>query len=111
MVTDAILVLIAVHNIYRGARRRFTDDLTDGIGSTILLLGQGGFIGKGITFAIVGILMIITGFDGRTGPPGLQAVFRMLNLSPAGGILLVLKAIGLALFGVYCFAWAANRRP
>jgi hypothetical protein len=54
--------------------------------------------------------MIVTGFDGRTGPPGLQAVLRLLNLSPAGGVLLVLKAIGLALFGVYCFAWAANRR-
>ena len=29
---------------------------------------------------------------------------------PAGGILLVLKAIGLTAFGVYCLAWAANRR-
>jgi len=25
-------------------------------------------------------------------------------------VLLLLKAFGLALFGVYCFVWAANRR-
>jgi hypothetical protein len=48
--------------------------------------------------------------DGRTGAPGLQSVIRLINLSPAGGVLLLLKAFGLALFGVYCFVWAANRR-
>jgi hypothetical protein len=96
--------------IYRGGRRSFVDDLKDSVSARVIILGQAGFIGKGITFAIIGVLMIVTGFDGRTGPPGLQAVLRLLNLSPAGGVLLVLKAIGLALFGVYCFAWAANRR-
>jgi len=25
-------------------------------------------------------------------------------------VLLFVKGVGLALFGVYCFAWAANRR-
>jgi hypothetical protein len=54
--------------------------------------------------------MIVTAIDGKTGPPGIESVLRLLNLSPAGGVLLVLKALGLALFGIYCFAWAANRR-
>ena len=105
-----VLIVIAVRAIYRGIRRRFVDDLKDSVSTKVIVLGQAGFIGKGITFAIIGGLMIVTGFDGRTGPPGLQAVLRLLNLSPAGGVLLVLKAIGLALFGVYGFAWAANRR-
>jgi hypothetical protein len=105
-----VLIVVAVRAIYRGIRRRFVDDLKDSVSAKVIILGQAGFIGKGITFAIIGALMIVTGFDGRTGPPGLQAVLRLLNLSPAGGVLLVLKAIGLALFGVYCFAWAANRR-
>jgi hypothetical protein len=105
-----VLIVVAVRAIYRGLRRSFVDDLKDSVSAKVIILGQAGFIGKGITFAIIGVLMIVTGFDGRTGPPGLQAVLRLLNLSPAGGVLLVLKAIGLALFGVYCFAWAANRR-
>ena len=37
-------------------------------------------------------------------------MFRLLNISPAGGVLLGIKALGLAMFGVYCFVWAANRR-
>ncbi len=110
VIVGLVLIVIAVRAIYRGIRRSFVDDLRDSVSTSVILLGQAGFVGKGITFAIIGVLMIVTGFDGRTGPPGLQAVLRLLNLSPAGGVLLLLKAIGLALFGVYCFAWAANRR-
>lgn len=110
VVVGVILIVLAVRAIYRGARRRFVDDLKESVNPKIVILGQAGFIGKGITFAIIGVLMIITGFDGRTGPPGLQSVLRLLNLSPAGGAMLILKAVGLALFGAYCFAWAANRR-
>ena len=110
VITGIVLVVLAVRAIYRGVRRRFLEDLKDGAHPAVIIVGQGGYIGKGITFGIVGALMIIVGIDGRTGPPGLETVFRLLNLSPAGGILLLLKAFGLALFGVYCFAWAANRR-
>jgi hypothetical protein len=76
----------------------------------VVRLGQGGLVGKGVTFGIIGGLMIWTAFGNRVGPPDLQTLFRLVNLSPSGGILLLLKAVGLALFGFYCFAWAANRR-
>ena len=109
-VAGVVLLVLAVRSIYRGIRRRFVGDLKDGTRRSIVLLGQAGYVGKGITYAIVGGMMVWTAIDGRTGPPGLQTVFRLLNLSPAGGVLLFLKAIGLTLFGVYCFAWAANRR-
>jgi hypothetical protein len=110
VVIGAVFVVLAVRSIYRGLRRRFGDDLKESVNSKVLVLGQAGYVGKGITLGIVGVLMIVTAIDGKTGPPGIEAVLRLLNLSPAGGVLLVLKALGLALFGVYCFAWAANRR-
>lgn len=109
-VAGIVLLVLAVRSVYRGIRRRFVGDLKDGTHPGVVILGQAGYVGKGITYAIVGGMMIWTAIDGRTGPPGLQTVFRLLNLSPAGGVLLVLKGVGLALFGVYCFAWAANRR-
>lgn len=109
-VVGVVFVVLAIRSIYRGIRRRFGDDLKEGVSRKVLVLGQAGFIGKGITFAIVGVMMVITVLDGRTGTPGLESVLRLLNLSPAGGFFLLLKAFGLALFGVYCFAWAANRR-
>ncbi len=109
-VAGVVLLVIAVRSVYRGIRRRFVGDLKDGTNRAVVVLGQAGYVGKGLTYAIVGGMMIWTAIDGRTGPPGLQTVFRLLNLSPAGGVLLFLTGVGLALFGVYCFAWAANRR-
>lgn len=110
IVVGIVLVSIGIRAIYRGIRIRFLDDLKDSVSTRVIVLGQAGFVGKGITFGIIGVLMIVTGIDGRTGTPGLQSVIRLINLSPAGGVLLVLKALGLVLFGVYCFVWAANRR-
>jgi hypothetical protein len=110
VVAGIVLLGLAVNSVYRGARSRFVEDLKDGAPKSIVRLGQGGFIGKGFTYAIVGGLMVWTAVGDHIGPPGLQTVFRLLNLSPTGGILLLLKAVGLALFGFYCLAWAANRR-
>jgi hypothetical protein len=110
VVAGVVLLVLAVRSGYRGVRRRFVDDLRDGSPRLVVVLGQAGLVGKGVTFAIIGGLMIWTALEGRLGPPGIQTVFRLVNLSPAGGILLVLKAIGLTAFGVYCLAWAANRR-
>lgn len=110
VVTGVVLLVLAARSVYRGIRRRFVGDLRDGTPRAVIALGQAGYVGKGLTYAIIGGLMIWTAIDGRTGPPGLQTVFRMLNLSPAGGTLLVVKGIGLALFGAYCFAWAPHRR-
>ncbi|MEO7234316.1 MAG: DUF1206 domain-containing protein [Lapillicoccus sp.] len=110
VVVGVVLLVLAVRSVYRGARSQFVDDLKHGAPSLVVRLGQCGHIGKGVTYGIVGGLMLWTAVVDRIGPPGLQTVFRMLNLSPSGGVLLWLKAIGLALFGVYCLAWAANRR-
>lgn len=110
VIAGLVLLVLAVRSVYRGIRRRFVGDLRDGTPRAVIALGQAGYVGKGVTYAIIGGLMIWTVIDGRTGPPGLQTVFRMLNLSPAGGALLFLKGVGLALFGAYCFAWAAHRR-
>jgi hypothetical protein len=110
VIAGLVLFGLAVYSAYRGVRRLFVSDLKDGAPALVVRLGQGGLVGKGVTFGIIGGLMISTAFGNRLGPPDTQTVFRLVNLSPSGGVLLVLKAIGLALFGVYCFAWAANRR-
>ena len=110
VVAGLVLLVLAARSVYRGARARFRDDLKDGAPTLVVRLGQGGYIGKGVTFAIIGGLMIWTAVGDRVGTPGIQTVFRLLNLSPSGALLLSLKAIGFALFGIYCLVWAANRR-
>jgi hypothetical protein len=109
-VAGVVLLVLAVRSVYRGVRSRFVDDLRPGAPAVVVRLGQLGHTGRGMTYAIVGGLMIWSAAVNRIGPPGLQTVFRMVNLAPSGGILLVLRAVGFSLFGIYCFAWAANRR-
>ena len=76
-------VVLAVRSGYRGVRRRFVEDLRDGSPRIVVALGQAGLVGKGVTFANIGGLMIWTALEGRLGPPGIQTVFRLVNLSPA----------------------------
>jgi hypothetical protein len=110
VVAGVVLLVLAARLVYRGVRRRFTDDLAQGVPTLVVRLGQAGYLGKATTYGIVGGLMIWTAVENRVGEPSLQTVFRLVNLSPTGGALLLLKALGLALFGVYCLAWAGNRR-
>lgn len=91
-------------------RCRFVDDLKVGAPTPVVRLGQVGLVGKGTTYAIIGGLGLWTAFVDRIGPPSLQTVLRLVNLSPTGGILLWLKAAGFVVFAFCCFSWAANRR-
>lgn len=105
------LLVAAGRCVWRGVTRGFLDDLRPGVGRGVRLLGVVGYVGKGITIGILGVLVAVTGLQGDSGThPGLNAALRLLNLSPSGGVLLVGKAAGIAAFGVYCFVWAARRR-
>lgn len=104
------ILVAAGRQFYQIGRSRFAGDLRPGVPGWVLVAGRVGYVGKGITLGIIGVLMIIVGFDGRVGPPGLEAIVRLMNITPADGVLLVVKAVGLVLFGGYCFLWAAYRR-
>ncbi|TKV56773.1 DUF1206 domain-containing protein [Nakamurella flava] len=104
------IVIAAGRQFYQIGRTRFAGELRPGVPAWVLVAGRVGYVGKGITLGIIGVLMIIVGVNGRVGPPGFEALVRLMNLTPADGSLLVIKAVGLVLFGLYCFLWAAYRR-
>jgi hypothetical protein len=74
-------------------------------------LGSVGYIAKGIALAIVGVLF---GWAAFTYDPekagGMDAALATIKNQPAGTVLLVAMAVGIACFGVYCFAWARFAR-
>lgn len=109
-VAGIVVLAVAAASVYRGVRTRFREDLKDGTARSVVRLGQVGHVGRGVTFAIVGGLLVWSAVGRHIGAPDEKTLFRLVNLSPSGGFLLVLKAIGLGLFGTYCLAWAANRR-
>jgi hypothetical protein len=65
--------------------------------------GQVGFIAKGISVALIGILVVTAAirFDPAKAS-GLDAALRSLIQQPFGPWLLALVALGLAAYGVFC---------
>lgn len=112
----AVGVVVAVVGgrlVYRGLTRRFTHDLVGGVSDGVKLLGSVGYVAKGVALAIVGVLFVIAAltFDPQKAG-GLDAALRTLRQQPFGPVLLTVVALGIACFGLYCFAWSRNfKRP
>lgn len=110
----AAIIVGGFYQVYRGASRRFEDDLdgaaTSGAtGTAIVRLGQVGYVAKGIALAIIGALFTIAALDydpKKAG--GLDDALKTVRDQPFGPVLLTLVAVGLAAFGVYCFGWARH---
>lgn len=111
-VVALVILVVAVMTAAKGFRKSFVRDLdlTDlprGTQQWVVRLGVAGYVAKGVTFGIVGILigLAATNADPKQAG-GLDAALRTLAAQPFGTIALVVVALGLAAFGVYCFAAA-----
>lgn len=96
---------------YQGYKEKFTKRLDDGAQgdqrTAIVTLGKVGYIAKGAALAAVGVLVVVAGIRHnakRSG--GLDAALHALLQQPLGDVLVAAVALGLAAFGLYCFAWA-----
>ncbi len=103
------VVVVAGRLVYRGVSKKFTKDLAGGVGNGVIRLGQIGYTAKGIALAIVGVLFIVAAvtFDPNKAG-GLDAALRTLRQQAFGPVLLTLMALGIACFGLYCFAWSRH---
>ncbi|HEX5403670.1 MAG TPA: DUF1206 domain-containing protein [Pseudonocardiaceae bacterium] len=101
---------------YRGLRRKFMRDLdlgklSAGARKTTETLGVVGFVAKGVAYGIVGILVLIAAITFNPNKAGgLDDALRTLAGQPFGVVLLVIVALGLAAYGVYCFFEARCRK-
>ncbi|MFL6123534.1 DUF1206 domain-containing protein [Actinophytocola sp.] len=111
-IVAAIVIGVAVAEVMRGAKRSFVQDLNlqelpTGTQQWVRRLGFFGYIAKGVVVGIVGILLGVTAFQSDPGEAGgLDRALKTLAAQPFGTVALVVVAIGLAAFGVYCFAAA-----
>ncbi len=112
MIAGLIVLGVGLHSIWKGATKGFKEDLETGagagdVGSAIVAAGMGGYIARGIAFAILGVLITIAGW---TSDPeqaaGLDAALRTLGEQPFGAGLLIIVGIGLVLYGLYSIARA-----
>ncbi len=105
------IIGIAAYHVDKGWRKRFLGDLQEHPGRWVVIAARVGYIGKGIALAAVGILFITAAIRQRAGEAtGLDGALRSMRDLPAGTIILLGIALGLAAYGVYSFARARYAR-
>ncbi|GAB1509800.1 DUF1206 domain-containing protein [Actinophytocola sp. KF-1] len=111
-IVAAIVIGVAVGQVRKGMKKSFLDDLDmhdlpRGTQQWVRRLGVFGYIAKGVVIGIVGVLLGIAAFQHDSQQAGgLDRALKTLAAQPFGPVALVVVAIGLAAFGVYCFAAA-----
>ncbi|SDN21503.1 DUF1206 domain-containing protein [Allokutzneria albata] len=113
----AVVFGVGVAAVLKGVRKTFLEELDmtklpTGTRTWTRRLGMIGYPAKGVAFAVVGILLALAGLTAdpnRAG--GVDQALRELAALPFGIVILLAVALGLAAFGVYCFADARCRRP
>ena len=107
----AAVIGVGISQIVKGIRQTFVEDLDRNVSQGVRRLGTVGYICKGTALVIVGALF---GWAAFTYDPekagGMDAALATIKDQPAGTVLLVAMAAGIACFGAYCFAWARFAR-
>jgi hypothetical protein len=105
------VIAVGVSQIVKGVKQNFTEDLDQAVSQVVRRLGTAGYCAKGVALAIIGGLF---GYAAISYDPekagGLDAAMGTIRDQPFGTVLLVVMALGLAAFGVYCFVWARHAR-
>lgn len=110
----AVIVGVGGALVWRGWKEKFrskldVDGKTGNDGRAYVLFGKAGYISKGAALAIVGSLFLYAAWthdaDKSAGLDG--ALTELLDHS-FGTPLLAVMAVGIACYGLFCFAWARH---
>lgn len=109
-----VTAVIGGYFIYKGARRKFRDDIQVPSGRSeraVVVLGMTGYIAKGIAILTLGILFIIAAVKvDPQAASGLDGALKALTELPFGETILAVVGIGLIAYGLYSFARARLAR-
>lgn len=106
------IMAVGAYFVVKGVRKKFLEDVAPPARYRRLveILGMAGYPAKGLAIVVVGILFVIAAV---THDPeqaaGLDGALQSLTTVPGGVIALIAIAVGLMIYGVYCFArglWA-----
>ncbi|MDT7728103.1 MAG: hypothetical protein QOI21_4679 [Actinomycetota bacterium] len=115
-IAAAAVLGVAIASAIKGFKRSFLDDLDTGelppgTRKWVERLGMSGYLAKAVVFGIVAVLIGFAALSSDAGKAGgLDAALRTLAAQPFGPFLLAVVALGLAAFGVYCFAAAKSHK-
>lgn len=109
-----VVVAIGVGLAVTGFKRGFEKDIVVPSGRwhrPVVLLGEAGYIARGVAVVGVGVLLAIAALTTDPGKAtGLDGSIHAIAHAPAGGIALVVIAVGWIAAGLYGFVRAARAR-
>ncbi|WP_432562648.1 DUF1206 domain-containing protein [Kineococcus sp. SYSU DK003] len=110
VVAGLVVVGVGVGLAVRGVKKKFEEKVEGTLSRPLTVLGVAGWIARGVAFAVLGALVVVSA-TGDTGKSrGLDAAFREIAGQPFGTALLLLVALGLAAYGVFELVTARRRR-
>lgn len=99
------------YHVYKGWQEKFLEELQEHPGRWVVTLGKVGYIAKGIALAAVGVLFVVAAIQQQSGDAtGMDGALRSMQDLPAGTVILLGIALGLAAYGAYSFARARFAR-
>jgi hypothetical protein len=111
IVIGLAIIVVGAYHVYKGAKKKFLEDLVAHPGTWATRAGQVGYIAKGVALGIVGFLFAAAGFHEQAKEAsGLDGALKSLRDQPFGTALLVVMALGFAAYGVYSFARARHAK-
>jgi hypothetical protein len=115
-IAGLIVVVIGVVLISQGARRKFmkylrTSQLSPRTRRVVEVLGMIGTIARGLVFALAGGLVIDAAITHKASESGgIDKALLTLRNQPFGEVLMLVAALGLAVFGIYGLCEARWRK-
>ncbi|WP_020109903.1 DUF1206 domain-containing protein [Nocardia sp. 348MFTsu5.1] len=111
IVVGLIIIAIGGYHVYKGVTKKFLDDLKTSGSSVVTPLGVVGYTAKGLVLVGAGILVIVATINSDPSKAtGIDGAVKTLGEAPFGQFLLVLAGLGIAAYGLYCFAMARYAR-
>lgn len=105
-----VVIGIAGYLVWDGYQAKFLEKVSGGVSRGMRRLGQAGYIARGVTFGILGLLVVIAGVKADPDKArGLDSALKTLRDRPFGPWLLALVALGLAGYGIFNVVTAPRR--
>jgi hypothetical protein len=105
------IIGVGGYHVYKGWTKKFLQDLSGHPGTVATRAGVIGYIAKGLALVLVGVLFVAAGVQNSASKAtGLDGALHSLRQQAFGEWLLTAVALGIAAFGVYCFARAKYAR-
>ncbi|MHA7862014.1 DUF1206 domain-containing protein [Tessaracoccus sp. Y36] len=109
-VIGLVILAIGVGMFISGLRKSFLEhvDVTGRTRRVFTALGMTGYLAKGVAVGVVGILFVVAVLSRDADEAGgLDGALKKLTELPYGSALLIVIAVGVIAYGIFCFARAS----